>query len=39
MTRRVFRDFPKESFTTGSRNVWIKYGATEDSHQKGSQEK
>jgi hypothetical protein len=39
MARRVFRDFPKEAFTTGSRDVWIKDGATEDSHQKGGQEK
>ena len=39
MARRVFRDFPKESFTTGSRDVWIKYGATEDSKKKGSQQK
>ena len=30
MARRVFRDFPKESFTTVSRDVWIKYGATEE---------
>jgi hypothetical protein len=31
MARRVFRDFPKEALTTGSRDVWINYGATEDS--------